>query len=326
MDSTTPKIKTSLILWTLSAAALFILSLITGRYPLSVHGLLQGDRLQTQVFLTLRLSRTLTALIGGFSLGVSGFVFQCVFRNSLASPDIIGISSGAGTGAAFGILFAGGALSVIFFSFAGALLALLLVIALSSFDKSRKSSTFVITGIIIHSVAQAALMCMKVLADPEKELASIEYWIMGSLNGITGDRIAPNLILCVISVLFLFFLYRQTMLLTLGEEEAKMLGVNVFRTRFLILLAASFAASSVVSLTGLISFISLLPAHIARQIAKDSSRSAMFLSGAAGSCILLLADIAARSIASSELPLSIFTSFIGAPVLLIYLFHGRQDE
>lgn len=324
MDSTAPKNKT-LILWTLLTAALFAVSLFVGRYPLALSRILQGDRFQREVFFTLRFSRCLTALAGGFALGVSGFVFQSVFRNPLASPDIIGISSGASVGAAFGILFADGLFSAVFFSFAGALLSLLLVILLAAFDQGRKSSAFVIIGIIVHSVSQAVLMCLKVLADPEKELASIEYWIMGSLNAVTMEKIIPGLILCTLSVIFLFLLYRQIMLLTLGEDETRMLGVNVFRARFLILLAAALAVSSVVSLTGLISFIGLLPPHIARQITKDNSRSTMFFSGLIGSCILLAADIPARSLASSELPLSIFTSLLGAPVLLLYLFRRRQN-
>ena len=165
--------------------ALAVASLFVGKYPLSIEELLAGDDMQWRVFLTLRLSRTVVGIIGGFALGVAGFVYQTVFRNPLASPDIIGVSSGASAGAAAGILFLSGATSVTISAFAGALLAVIFVLALSSLDKSGRNSTIVLAGIAVHSLAQTALMCLKLTADPERELASIEYWIMGSLNGIS---------------------------------------------------------------------------------------------------------------------------------------------
>ena len=168
----------------LAAAGLFV-----GKYPLSLEKLLAGDRMQWRVFLTLRLSRTVVGIIGGFALGVAGFVYQTVFRNPLASPDIIGVSSGASAGAAAGILFLSGAAAVTVSAFAGALLAVVFALALSGLDRSGKNSTIVLAGIAVHSLAQTALMCLKLTADPERELASIEYWIMGSLNGISAYSI-----------------------------------------------------------------------------------------------------------------------------------------
>ena len=176
--------------------ALAAVSLFVGKYPLSLEQLLAGDPRQWQVFLTLRCSRTVVGVIGGFALGIAGFVYQTVFRNPLASPDIIGVSSGASAGAAAGILFLSGAVAVTLSAFAGALLAVVLALALSSLDKSGKKGTIVLAGIAVHSLAQTALMCLKMTADPERELASIEYWIMGSLNGISLYSIGGNLLLC----------------------------------------------------------------------------------------------------------------------------------
>ena len=168
--------------------ALAVAGLFVGKYPLSMQQLLAGDAMQWRVFLTLRCSRTLVGVIGGFALGVSGFVYQTVFGNPLASPDIIGVSSGASAGAAAGILFLSGAAAV----------AVVLALALSTLNRSGKSSTIVLAGIAVHSLAQTVLMCLKLTADPERELASIEYWMMGSLNGVSVHSIGGNLILCVL--------------------------------------------------------------------------------------------------------------------------------
>ena len=303
---------------------LAVASLFVGKYPLSLDKLMAGDGLQWRVFLTLRLSRTAMAVIGGFALGVAGFVYQTVFRNPLASPDIIGVSSGASAGAAVGILLLAGTASVTASAFAGALLAVVFALGLSALDKSGKHQTIVLAGIAVHSLAQTALMALKLTADPDQELAAIEYWIMGSLNGISLHSMAGNLLLCLVCMILLFLLHRHVVLLSSEEGEARMLGVNVARLRLMILLVATLAVSSVVSLTGLISFVGLLAPHGARMLSKNNRSSTMLLSGFAGSFLLCGADILARSVATTELPVSIFTSLIGAPVLVLLIIRGRR--
>ena len=302
-----------------------IASLFIGKYPLSLEKLLSGDSLQWRVFLTLRLSRTLVGLVGGFVLGVAGFVYQTVFRNPLASPDIIGVSSGASAGAAVGILFFAGAAAVAVSAFAGALLAVALALGLSALDRSGKHQTIVLAGIAVHSLAQTALMALKLTADPEQELAAIEYWIMGSLNGISLYSMGGNLLLSIFCVVALFLLHRQVVLLSAEEGEARMLGVDVTRLRLGILLFGTLAVSAVVSLTGLISFVGLLAPHAARMLTKNNKNSTMLLSGLAGGCLLCGADILARSVAATELPVSIFTSLIGAPFLVMLIVRGRRQ-
>ena len=301
------------------------ISLFVGKYPLSAEKLLAGDPLQWRVFLTLRCSRTIVGMIGGFALGIAGFVYQTVFRNPLASPDIIGVSSGASAGAAAGILFLSGATAVTVSAFAGALLAVILALALSGLDRSGKNSSIVLAGIAVHSLAQTVLMCLKMIADPERELASIEYWIMGSLSGISGYSIAGNLILCVICVTVLFALHRQVILLSAEESEARMLGVNVGVLRLIILLVATLVVASVVSLTGLISFVGLLAPHGARLMTKNNRIGSMLLSGMLGGILLCGADILARSVAVTELPVSIFTSLLGAPFLIFLIVRERRS-
>ena len=320
----TQKNKTYSIASAILLIALAIVSLCVGKYPLSLEKLLAGNDLQWNVFLTLRLSRTVVGIIGGFALGAAGFVYQTVFRNALASPDIIGVSSGASTGAAAGILFLSGSLAITLSSFVGALGAVIVALFLSSLDKSGKNSTIVLSGIAVHSLTQTLLMCLKLTADPERELASIEYWIMGSLSGISGYSITMNLLICIICLGILFLLHRHIIMLSTEEGEARMLGVSIFSLRLLVLLTATLTVASIISLTGLISFVGLLAPHTARLLTKENRIQTMFLSGLIGSILLCGADILARSVASTELPVSIFTSLLGAPFLVYLILKERR--
>ena len=303
---------------------LFCCSLFVGRFPLSFYKIVSGDELQIKIFWMLRFSRTLVGLIGGFSLGIAGFVFQTIFRNPLASPDIIGVSSGASAGAAFGILFFSSAMSVTFSAFSGALISVVLAIVFSSLDRNDRKGTVILAGIAVHSLAQTFLMILKTVADPEKQLASIEYWIMGSLNSINSHAILGNLIVSTVCISILFILHRQTILLSQEEGETKLLGVDVSKMRFIILILSTLVVSSIVSLTGLISFIGLLAPHSARRLTNDNSNKTMLLSGIIGGIILLFADILARSVTKTELPVSIFTSLIGAPFLVFLILKRRS--
>ena len=313
----------------LTAAAVglaFAAALLLGRYPLTLAPLLVGDAMAVRTFTVLRLPRAVMALLGGLGLGVAGFVYQTVFRNPLASPDIIGVSSGASVGAAFAILFvSSGAVSTTVCAFAGGLLAVLLALVLAASAPGRSKMNLVLAGIAVHALAQTLLMLLKLTADPEKELASIEYWIMGSLAGVTQSRVwfpAPVILVCTGLVLLL---HRQMLLLSVDEDEAQLLGVNVGPLRFLLLTLATLLVAAVVSVTGLISFAGLLAPHCARLLAGHNRRSVCLLSGLLGSLLLLAADTLAKSVAAVELPVSIFTSLLGVP-LLLYLIVKPKGE
>ena len=168
----------------------FVSALTTGKYPISLADLCAGEPMAVRTFTILRLPRALMGLVGGFGLGVAGFVYQTVFRNPLASPDIIGVSSGASAGAAFAILFISAASpSTTVFAFVGGLLAVCLSLGLTALSPVKEHSSIVLAGIAVHALAQTFLMVLKLMADPEKQLASIEYWIMGSLAGVTASKI-----------------------------------------------------------------------------------------------------------------------------------------
>ena len=300
-------------------------SLFVGKYPLTLEGLLAGDDMQVRVFWTLRFTRMLVGVLGGFALGASGFVYQTVFRNPLASPDVIGVSSGASAGAAAGILFCSGTAAVTACSFGGAIAAVFAALALAALDCSGRGSTIVLAGIAVHALAQTVLICLKLTADPERQLASIEYWIMGSLNGISLHSAALNMALCAVVMAVLFALHRQVILLSAREDEARMLGVPVGKLRLVVLLAATLTVSCVVSLTGLISFIGLLAPHGARLLTRSNRMGTMVLSGLLGGVLLCAADLLARSLAETELPVSIFTSLLGAPFLIWLVVRGRRE-
>lgn len=304
---------------------LFFLSLMTGKYPLTVEGLLDGNLQQQRVFWTLRFPRSCIAVLGGFALGIAGMIYQVVFRNPLAAPDIVGVSSGASAGAAFALLFLNGSMvAMILSAFAGSITAVILALALAALVPGKNSYSLVLSGIAVHALAQTLLMMLKLTADPERELASIEYWIMGSLNGITMRELPFTLVLCIVCTVILVICYRQILLLSVEPEEATLLGLPVVKMRILILVVATMLVAAVVSVTGIISFVGLLAPHCARMLMKHHRVSTLWLSGICGGIVLTVADILARSVAVSELPVSIFTSLIGAPFLL-YLLVRKED-
>ena len=307
--------------------AILVWSVITGQYPLTLKGLLSGDTMSIMVFKRLRLPRALMGVIGGFGLSISGFIYQLIFKNPLASPDIVGVSSGASAGAALAIVAVSASVPVISISaFIGAVTALIITLLTAYLVPGRNSYTIVLAGIAIHSVAQTILMFLKLAADPEKQLASIEYWIMGSLNGISRDSLAIPFLTTLAGFIIMAMLYRQVLILSTSEEEAVSLGVNVAILRFIILMLATLIVSSIICVTGLISFIGLIAPHIARLLTKRNDIFTYITSGFTGAILLTLADILARSVSSSELPVSIFTSLLGAPLLIILLIRANKKE
>lgn len=203
---------------------------------------------------------------------------------------------------------------------------MLLSLSLAAICGKKQMASVVLAGIAVNALAQAMLMTLKLSADPEKQLASIEYWTMGSLSAVTASKMPFAVVIAVCATFVMFLLHRQVMLLSVNSDEAKMLGVNVGTVRLVVLMLATLAVTSVVSVTGLISFIGLLAPHTARLLAKENRPSTMFLGGVMGSLLMLVADILARSVAASELPISIFTSVLGAPFMLYLIARGNREN
>ncbi len=315
----------------LAIFALAVCSLCVGKYPIApseICRLLTGGSVREmtgRVFLTLRLPRTAMALLSGIGLGLAGSVYQTIFHNPLASPDIIGISSGTNLGAAVSIVALGGAMAAVAVgAFLGGLAAVALVLALVRATGSNSTSTFVLAGIVLSSVAKALIMLLKYYADSESRLASIEYWTMGSLAGVTAGKVLSILPFYLVGLVGLLLLRQQVQLLSLNEEECRALGVRLRPVRRTVLCLSTLLVSSVICVTGLISFAGLIAPHIARMLLRRQDTSAMVLSALVGGAVLLASDILARTLYAAELPVSILTTLLGVPVL-VWFMRERRD-
>jgi iron complex transport system permease protein len=304
----------------------FLFSLAVGKYPISVKEILDillgksVDPMTKNVFLTLRLPRTVMVMLAGFGLSIAGSVYQTIFKNPLASPDIIGVSSGASLGAAFAIVFLGGGMVAVAFSaFACGLIAVLFLLLLVGLANNKSIATYILSGIIINALTQALIMTLKFFADPERHLTSIEFWTMGSFGNITNEKVLIILPIFLTGLTGLLILRWQVILLSISDDEGRMLGVRVQYMRYGVLLCATLVVASVICVTGLISFIGLIAPHIARILLKKNIFLSSVLSGMVGAVILLAADCIARSISGSEVPISILTSLLGAPFLAYFM-------
>ena len=280
-----------------------------------------------KVFFTLRLPRACMGLMAGAGLGVAGSVYQMIFKNPLASPDIIGVSSGANLGAAVAIVSVGtGVGGIAAGAFAGGLLAVAFVMLLVRATRANTTATYVLAGIVISAVAKSVIMLLKYYADSESNLAAIEYWTMGSFAGVTAGKVFSVLPFWLIGFAGLFLLRRQVGLLSLNEEECRMLGVRLHQVRLAVLTLSTLLVASIVSITGLISFIGLIAPHIARMMIKRENTDTMVLSAMVGGAVLLVADILARSLYAGGLPISILTTVIGVPVLVYFMCKRREGK
>lgn len=312
-------------------AGLMVLSVCVGSYHLSpgeigqiLFGKIQ-DTMEARVFWQLRLPRVVMGAAAGGALGLAGAVYQTIFCNPLASPDLTGVASGASFGAACAIVLgSGGAIQLMAGAFVMGMLSVVLVLLLVRFSRFREVSSYILAGIIVSSLADAGLMCLKIMADPERELAAVEFWTMGSLGAVTAEKLFPNLLVMAIPFVFLLLFYRQAVMLSLGEEQSRSMGLNPVLWRGVFLTLSTLMIAGLVSVTGVISFVGLIGPHIAFRIHKRRDRGYFLLSAAVSAVLVLTADILARSLwKGAEMPLSIFTVFLSVPVLII-LLRGRK--
>lgn len=295
---------------------MMVVSICTGDFSLTLQDLIDGNELSTMVFLNLRLPRTLMVVISGVGLSMAGSAFQTIFKNPLASPDIIGVASGANLGAAIAIVFLGaGSFHIIALAFLGGMLAVFCALGLSAVANRRAMASFVIAGIVVNALAQSMLMTVKYLADPEKQLAALEFWTMGSFGSVTAEKFLIALPIVCIGIIGLYFFRWKMEILSLSDDEANALGVSVTTTRYCILFFATLMVASVVAITGMIAFIGLMAPHLARMILKRNNFSTVIFSGMIGSVLLLIADCLAKTLGETGIPISILTSLIGAPFL-----------
>ena len=309
-------------------AVLAAASLCVGAYPLTPGQILAlpggGDPMAARVFFTLRLPRTALAALAGLALGAAGGVYQTVFRNPLASPDLTGVAGGASLGAAAAIVLgAGSAWQIMGGAFLCGLLSLAAVLGLVRAARAERTAAYVLAGILVSALAEAGVMLLKTLADPERELAAIEYWTMGSLAGVTAGKLAAAAPPVLAGLVLVLLFRRQAALLSLGQASARASGLEPRRWRALLLALTTLMVAAVVSVAGGIAFVGLIAPHIAYGLLRRRGGAFLPLCAVTGADLLLAADLLARSAGGgAELPLSIFTVLFAAPVLAALLIAG----
>ncbi|MDR1174413.1 MAG: iron ABC transporter permease [Treponema sp.] len=331
-EGTIPAMKKSftllMVLLSLLLVPCFFLSLFSGSVQLSMNDILAALKGNTAeagtasvILFEIRLPRIILAMAIGAALAIAGAAFQGIFANPLADPFVIGSSSGAalGAGAAISFGFArrlpfAGAGAVTLCAFAGSLLAVFLAFALSRSRGCSSAVTLLLAGTALSSFFSALLSLILVIRD--RDLYQVYYWLLGSLNGSTWKNLPVQLAAMAAGSLCIVFCGPALDLVLQGEEEAESLGVAVRRIRFITALGASLAAGAAVASAGIIGFVGLIAPHIARIFSGPVHRRLLPLSAVTGALLLLLADMAARSFGSMELPLGIITSLLGAPFFL----------
>ena len=285
----------------------------------------RGDPQAQIVVWNIRLPRVAAAVLVGAALAAAGASYQALFRNPLVSPDILGVSAGAGLGAVAGIFLSLPVAAIQASAFAGGMVAVGAVTLVASLVRNTdRTLTLVLIGVVIGALAGAATSLLKVMADPYDQLPAITFWLLGSLAAITTDDILPALPAVLVGLVPLALLRWRINVLSLGDEEARALGVEAGRTRFLVIAAATLITASVTALAGVVGWVGLVIPHIARMLVGPGFGRLLPASVLIGAGYLLVVDTLARTMAQAEVPLGILTAVIGAPFFVWLLARGRR--
>lgn len=310
----------------------FLFSLSVGRYMVSIPDILKAfvgkpvSAEVTQVLFAVRLPRILTGMMVGSALSLAGVAYQGMFKNPLVSPDILGASAGAGFGAALGILWSFGIFGVKISSFLVGLIAVLLTWFISTRLGKSDDTIFILIlgGIIVSSLFQALISFVKYSADPTDQLPEITFWLMGSLSKANLKDVTFMLIPFLICAFILMFFAPKLNILSMGEEEAKTLGLNTRRTQFIVIITATILTAFSVSLCGMIGWVGLVIPHLCRMYIGPDFKVLMPATFFAGAIYLVLIDDICRCVFQVEIPLGIVTSLAGLPFFLYLL--GKKNK
>lgn len=317
-----------------------IITLNIGRYAVNFIDIFHiiGSRLgfeyddpsldqKAAVFWNLRFPRVLFAACVGSALSVAGAILQALFRNPLASPNIIGVMQGANFGAAIAILLIPYSVFAInISSFAFGLLSVIIAYFISKRSRDSSISAIVLIGIVISSFFQAGVSLVTYFADPVNTLPVITYRLMGSLQSSTWDNITyPIPVILVVILLTMIFSWRLN-IMSQSDEEAMSLGVDIQLWRFVYLMLSTLLVASSVSVCGNIMWIDLIIPHIARSIVGPEHRKLMPFTALLGAISMVIIDTIVRSATAGEIPISIVTSFIGAPFLAFLVLYRQRGS
>lgn len=312
-------------------------SLILGRYPITFSHFIEAivDKFCGTHFLSSnyahiinaviwhgRFPRILTAMIVGAGLALAGTAFQAVFRNPLVSPALLGVLNGCAFGAALGLILNGGHLLVPLLACLFGCIAVLVGVLIAKRIGGDSILLLILGGIISNAFFAGLLSLVKYIADPEDQLPSIVYWLLGSLSSISLPLVA---ILCPILFLAMFILLclgRQLDAMSLGDEEALSLGIPVVKMRYFIILLATIISAITVCIAGVVGWVGLLIPHLTRLIWGASHRFVLPLSAILGAIFLILSDDLARLLSVSEIPLGVVTELLGAMLFFFLLLRN----
>jgi iron complex transport system permease protein len=277
------------------------------------------------VLFFVRLPRIGAAMLVGAALAAAGAAYQGLFRNPLVSPDILGVSAGAGLGAVLGIFLSLPVIGIQLLAFVVGLGTVGLVLLIASSVRGREPVlVLVLAGVVVGALAGSVVSLLKVLADPYDQLPAITFWLLGSLAAVKLEDLATTLPVTVLGLIPLVLLRWRINVLSLGDEEAKALGIEAGRLRIVVVVAATLMTASVVSIAGIIGWVGLIMPHMARMLVGPNFDRLLPAAMILGAAYLLVVDTMARSIAAVETPLGILTAFVGAPVFLWLLARGRH--
>jgi iron complex transport system permease protein len=328
--------KERLIIAAMAVALLggMLLSFALGRYPISPKetiGIMLSKIIPIEPFWTermaivlfnVRLPRILLACLVGCCLSSAGAAYQGIFQNPMAAPDILGASSGAAFGAALAILSGASTRMVSLSAFFFSLLTVALVWLLSQRARGKKILGLVLAGIMVSSLFSAGTSFIKLVADPTNQLPAITYWLMGSLSGAKMSDISFAIFPMLVGLTPLYLLRWRINILSLGDDEARTMGVNVGRLRLIVITCATLVTSSAVAVSGTIGWVGLVIPHLSRKLVGNNFRHLMPATMLFGALFMLLVDNISRNLFAVEIPIGILTAFIGAPFFLSLIIKG----
>jgi iron complex transport system permease protein len=276
------------------------------------------------IVLDIRLPRLLAGILVGAGLSISGAAFQGLFRNPLVSPHILGVSAGAGLGAALAILFFGNIVAIQLFSFIFSLIAVSMTYGLSRVYRTTPILMLVLSGIIVGALFSSCTSLLKYIADPVNDMPSIVFWMLGSLNNASNRDMVIVGPIILIGIAVLLSIRWRINLLAMGEEDARALGVNTGRIRLTIIICATMISAAAVSVAGIIGWIGLVIPHIGRLLVGPDNKYLLPVVVLVGASYLVAVDTLARSAFTSEIPIGILTALVGAPIFAYLLRKTRS--
>ena len=326
----------SIVLLIFLPIILFFASFLLGRYPISpidvintilcpIFPQLEVSPTITTIVFEIRLPRIIAAIVVGAALSMAGAAFQSIFKNPLVSPDLLGVSNGAGFGAALAILISGANIVTQIFAFIFGLISVSITYLISKTYRAGGILVLVLSGVAISAFFNSLISAIKFIADPDDKLPEIVYWLMGSLASVTMDKLLMISIPVIVGAVILLLLRWHMNLLAMGDEEAQSLGINPSRIRLLIIAGCTLLTSAAVSISGIIGWIGLIIPHMARMIVGPDNKILIPASLSLGASFLLLVDNISRVAISIEIPIGILTAVIGVPIFLYLLKRGYSE-